>query len=86
MFGKCSVNAHLVHIEQMLAHGTVERGGVTETGPWRRRGEERVARRLGRWGEGAARPGGRPTGAPSLPSYSRGGLLPGFLPGILLEE
>ncbi len=44
------------------------------------------SRRLGRWGEGAARPGGRPTGAPSLPSYSRGGLLPGFLPGILLEE
>ena len=72
MFGKCSVNAHLVHIEQMLAHGTVERGGVTETGPWRRRGEGRVARGGSDGGERGPRgPVARPR-ASSLPVIIRG--------------
>ncbi len=87
MFGKCSVNAHLVHIEQMLAHGTVERGGVTETGPWRRRGEGRVARGGSDGGERGPR--GPVAVLPGLPPFLvalGGGLLPGFLPGIILEE
>ncbi len=74
MFGKCSVNVHLVNIEQMLVHGTVERGGVTETGPPHGDGGERggVARGGSDGGERGPRgPVARPR-ASSLPVIIRG--------------
>ncbi len=74
----------------MLACETVGRGRcfhglgtvVTETGPQTVGRGASGSRRLGRWGEGAARPGGRPR-ASSLP-VTLVGLLPRFLPAFFL--
>ncbi len=76
MFGKCSVNVHLVNIEQMLVHGTVERGGVTETGPPHGDGGER-----GGWLAGAQTVGRGASGSRGLGRRGEGRRGPVAVPG-----